>query len=159
MRIPALWLAAIAVATGATIRIVSAGGVPAADPTLRPGQYELVSEIALLGRADKAPPRKELHCYTPDELRTLANIIVRKQATQDCKVLSSNVVGSTMKVTTECAIGDGNSLTSSAEVQFTSAESFHAVVTMKQIGGRAANPIMGGSTITITAKRIGDCAK
>jgi hypothetical protein len=133
--------------------------VAAQTPTLKPGRYEVVSEISLAGRGEKLPPRKDLHCYTSQELADLPKIIAGRASSPNCKVLSSKIVESTLTYTTECATGGEGRVISSGEVQFTSSESYHAVVTMKQSAGRAANPMLGGSTLTITAKRVGDCEK
>src|SRR6476469_8142424 len=113
----------------------------AQTPTLQPGQYELVSEISLTGRADKMPPRKDLHCYTPQDVAELAKSIGGRGKSSDCKILKSSVVGSTMTYTTECAMGDNGRLNLSGEVQFTSPASYHAVVTMIQTSGRGSNPM------------------
>jgi len=131
----------------------------AQSPTLKPGQYEVVSEISIAGRQGGLPPRKDLHCYTAQDVQDLANLVAKRDVKQNCKTLNSKVTGSTLTFTTECTNADGSRLTSSGEVNFPSPESYRAVVNMKQSSGRSANPILNGSNITITAKRIGDCTK
>ena len=127
--------------------------VSAQTPTLRPGQYELVSEFSMAGRTGGLPARKEQHCFTAQELQDLAASVAKGNAKQNCKVLDSKTLGSTQTFTTECENPDGTRLTSSGEVTFTSPDSYRVVVTMK----RPTSP--DGTTITISAKRIGDCAK
>jgi len=124
-------------------------------PTLKPGQYELVSEFSMAGRPGGLPARKDLHCYTARELQDLAASVAKSNAKQNCNVLNSKTAGSTMTFTTECVNPDGSRLTSSGEVSFTSQDSYHVVVKMSS----EANPALNGTTIKITAKRIGDCTK
>ena len=126
--------------------------------TLKPGQYEIVSEVSMPGRAGGFPGEKILHCYTPQELQDLANALANRDPKQSCKVQDSKTSGSTLTYTTVCTSPDGRQLTTSGEVTFTSQESYHGVVRMKSTG-RAANPALGGMTITMTGKRIGDCTK
>ena len=130
----------------------------AQTPPLKPGQYELSSQLSLAGRADKTPMQKLLHCYTPQDVANIATTLSGRSANQDCKLLSSKMVGSTLTYTSECSLGEEGRLLASGEVQFTSPDSYHAVVTMKQASGRG-NAIVGGSTITTNAKRVGDCTK
>jgi len=139
-----------------SILLTAAAVVPALSaqaPTLRPGQYELVSEFSMAGRTGGLPGRKDQHCYTAQELQDLASRVAKSNAKQHCTVLNSKTSGSTTTFTTECVNPDGSRLTSSAEVNVTSQDSYRVVVTMKG----PTNP--GGTTITINARRIGDCAK
>jgi len=131
----------------------------AAAPTLKPGQYEVVSEFAPPGQAARMPGQKMLHCYTAKEVEDLAKVVAGRNPNENCKVLSSKVTGSTLTFTTECAQTDGSALTMSGEATFTSQESYRAVVNMKGSGGRGPNPFANGMTINITATRIGECAK
>jgi len=125
----------------------------AQTPTLRPGQYELVSEFSMPGRPAGLPGRKDLHCYTAQELQDLGNSVAKTNASQNCKVLDSKTVGPKMTFTTECANANGNRMTSSGEVNVLSQDSYRVVVNMKT----PTSP--DGTTITINAKRIGDCTK
>jgi len=124
-------------------------------PTLKPGQYELVSQFSMAGRSGGLPARKDLHCYTAQELQDLAASVAKINAEQNCKLLNSKTVGSTMTFATECVNPDGRRLTSSGEMTFMSPDSYHVVVTMKS----EANPALDGTTMDLTAKRIGDCTK
>ncbi len=142
-----------------TIAILfTAAAVPAllaSAPALKPGQYEIVAAISMSGQGQKMMP-KQVHCYTAEELGNIARLVGGRTSEPNCKVLSSNLAGSTLTFTTQCPNGDGGLLTSTGEVKFLSQESYHAVVTMKS-SGRGDNPITNGSTITIDGKRIGDC--
>jgi hypothetical protein len=141
------------------VSLVAALG--AASPTIKPGQYEVVSQFAMPGgRETGAPPRKDLKCYTEKDVQTIERILAQRDTAQgQCHVVSSKVTGSTLTFTTECASPDGRGgMTMNGKVDFLSTESYHAVVDMKMTGERAGSGF-GGSTITINAKRIGDCTK
>ena len=127
-------------------------------PPLKPGQYEIVSEFSMPGRPGGVPGQKILHCYTAQELQDMANALANRDPKQSCKVQDSKMSGSTLTFTTVCTNPDGRQLTTSGEMTFTSQESYHGVVRMTSTG-RAANPALGGMTITMTGKRIGDCTK
>lgn len=126
---------------------------------LKPGQYELVSEIALPGRSTPLPGRKDTHCYSAKDIEDLAKALSGESKSQTCKVLSTKTTGTVLGYTTECTHPDGTVVNSSIELEITSAESFHAVVRMKDTSGRSASPLFLNSTITMTGKRIGDCSK
>src|SRR5438477_9251550 len=112
-------------------------------PTLLPGQYEI--EFSMPG----GPPdrvRKDLHCYTAQELEALPKLLAGGDAANGCQV-TTKVTGPTMTFTTVCAVA-GSTVTTSGEMTFISPESYRVVMNMKD-QGRA----------TITGKRIGACQK
>lgn len=124
--------------------------------SLKPGQYEVVSVMAPAGRATGMPPRKDLHCYTPQELDHLSDLMAKKD--KGCNVVKSNVAGSALSFVTECSSPDGSKMTITGDVTFASRESYHSVVNMKQTAG-PPTPFAQGMTVTTDAKRIGECAK
>lgn len=127
--------------------------------TMRPGEYELKTELSVAGKPGKVPPRREVHCYTAEQLQNLGNSIGRDPK-QDCKVLSSTTSGSTVTFATECLAKQGTTITLTGTVTHTSAESFHSVVSVKDTSERANNPLMQGEmSMDITARRIGECKK
>ena len=133
----------------------------AAAPTLKPGQYEIVTEFSVAGQPARMPPRKMQHCYTPKDVEDVAQLAAGQRAAEkNCKVLSSKVAGATVTFTTECANTDGSTLTIAGELTFISPESFRSVVNMKQSGAKDEVAAMfNGTTMTSTAKRIGECGK
>src|ERR1700730_2978676 len=108
-------------------------------PTLLPGQYEI--EFSMPG---DPRVRKDLHCYTAQELEALPKLLAGGDEKDGCKV-TTKVTGPTMTFTTVCAVA-GSTVTTSGEMTFTSRESYRVV--MKDPG----RP-------TITGKRIGECPK
>jgi Protein of unknown function (DUF3617) len=129
----------------------------AQSPGLKPGKYEIASEISMAGRT--MPPRKDEACYTTDDVKDLSRTLVKDDQKRHCTVSNSKVSGTALSFTKSCTSAEGLTMTYTGDVMFTSAESYRAVVTMKDSSGRATNPMLRGSTITTTAKRIGECAK
>jgi hypothetical protein len=125
----------------------------AQTPTLTPGQYEV--EMSTSGGPAGRPPRKDTHCYTPEELKELPKLFAGGgQAANGCKV-DSKTTGKTLSFTTVCASGT----TASGEVTFLSNESYKVVMTMKPGRRRAGAPDGPEPTMTITAHRVGACPK
>ena len=112
--------------------------------TLLPGQYEI--EFSAPG----GPPdrvRKDLHCYTAQELEELPKLLAGGGEKDGCKV-TTKVTGPTMTFTSECAVA-GRTVTTSGEMTFTSRESYRVVM----------NDPRDPRRLTITGKRIGSCPK
>ena len=131
----------------------------AQTPNLRPGKYETTSAISLPGSPTKMPRRTDEACLTADDVKDLSKRLVRNDQKGNCTLSNSKVTGTALAFTMECTVSDGLKMLYTGDVTFPSSESYHAVVTMKDTSGRATNPMMRGSTITTTAKRIGECTK
>jgi len=129
----------------------------AQTPPLRPGQYELKTEMSVAGQPVKMPPRRDVHCYTAEELQNLGTSVGHDKA-QNCKVVSSKTTGPTLAFTTECPDPDGKSIITGT-VTHTSPETYHATVSLKSTSSRADDPFGQGMSLDITGKRIGDCTK
>jgi len=127
-----------------------------AQTALRPGEYELKTEMSVEGSPAKMPPRRDVHCYTAEEMQHLGSSIGHDPK-QNCKVVSSKTTGSTFTFTTECAGRDGATSTITGTVTYTPPEAFHSIVKLKDTSGRADNPFAQGVSMDITGKRIGDC--
>jgi hypothetical protein len=132
--------------------------VLAQTPNLRPGKYEDTEEISIAGRPGKMPPRTHVRCFTAEDLKDWSSLSNEDDKRGTCKIVDRKATGTTLLLTKECSNAAGV-FTATIDVTVTSADSYHAVVTMKQSAGRATNPILQGSTTTATAKRIGDCTK
>src|SRR5262249_33430938 len=114
--------------------IASAPTLLAQMPTLTPGNYEV--EMSVAGGPAGRPPRKDTHCYTPEELKELPKLIAGGgDSANGCKV-DSKTIGKTLSFTTVCASGT----TSSGEMTFLSSESYKVVMTMKPGRRRAGAP-------------------
>jgi len=145
----------LAAATAAAAMLSSL--VRAQTPPLRPGQYEIKTEMSVPGQPGKMPPRRDVHCYTAEELQNLGKSMGNDKA-QGCKVVSSKTTGSALAFTTECPDPAGKSIITGT-VTHTSLESYHAVVSLKSTSSRADDPFGQGMSLDITGTRIGDCAK
>jgi hypothetical protein len=147
--------------SGLAAAVVAVATLPsllrAQTPPLRPGQYELKTEMSVAGQPVKMPPRRDVHCYTPEELQNLGTSMGHDKA-QNCKVVSSKTTGSTLAFTTECPDAEGKSIIAGT-VTHTSPESYHAVVSMKSTSSRPDDPFGQGMSLDITGKRIGECTK
>ena len=149
-------ISSLAAATVAAATLSSL--VRAQTPTLRPGQYELKTEMSIAGQPQKMPPRRDVHCYTADELQQLGNSIGHDPK-QTCKVISSKATASAFTFTTDCRGPDGATSTIAGTITYTSTESFHSVVNLKDTSGRGDDVFAQGVSMDITGKRMGDCAK
>ena len=129
----------------------------AQTPPLRPGQYELKTVMSVAGQPGNMPARRDVHCYTAEELENVGRSMGHDK-TQNCKVVNSKTTGSTLAFTTECPDPEGKSIITGT-VSHTSPESYHAVVSLKSTSSRADDPFGQGMSLDITGKRIGDCGK
>jgi len=149
-------ISGLAVALVAAVTVSSM--LRAQTPPLRPGQYELKTEMSVAGQPVKMPPRRDVHCYTPEELQNLGKSMGHDKE-RNCKVVSSKATGAALAFTTECPDPEGKSIITGT-VTHTSPESYHAVVNLKSTTSRADDPFGGqGMSLDITGKRIGDCTK
>jgi len=146
-------------ATAFAAAVMLAAPLFAQTPRLRPGQYEKQIELTMKGRGSR-PPRKELQCVTADDIKDFSRNLGGRPKEQNCAVSDYKQTSSAVSYTQTCTTPDG-SVTMNATITFPSDETFRAVVETSSTGGRAsaASPLYQGSTITVTAKRIGDCAK
>ena len=140
------------------VGVVASLSALAQTPNLRPGRYETTSEISMPGSPAKMPPRKDEACITAEDVKDLSRTLAKNSPMQKCTVSNSKVTGTALVFTKECANADGLKMQYTGDVTFTS-DAYHAVVHMRDSSGRATNPMLKGSTITVTAKRIGDCTK
>ena len=129
-------------------------------PRLRPGQYETQTELAMPGR-DKTAPRKKLQCVTADSIKDFSRNLSAGPREENCTRSDYKESASAVSYTQTCAVRDGSSLTMKANITFPTDETFRAIVVTSSTGGEAsaASALYRGSTITITAKRVGDCTK
>jgi Tfp pilus assembly protein FimT len=147
------------VVVAALAGLASGVALPAQTPILRPGQYERTTELTMTGRG-KLPPRKTTDCVSADDVNDFSRKLRTRERSEQCTTSNHKQTDTSVSYTQECTTPDGNRVTFNATVTFT-AESYQAVVTTSSTGGQAAavSPLFAGSTMTITGKRIGDCAK
>jgi hypothetical protein len=113
------------------------------------------SEIVMGGRAMKLPPRTDAACVTADDLKDWSRTIVKSEGST-CTLTEYKPSGSKLTFVRECTGRNGARTTYRGDVTFTPPDTYRSVTTIS--GTSATNPL-NGSTITTTAKRVGDCAK
>lgn len=134
----------------------------AAEPTqvrLRPGQYERTIQTTIPGRPP-ALPRKTLQCITAEDIKDFSKAMNPRAVEPDCGVAVDKQSATEVRYTRECIVA-GARMTSKAVITFPASETFRAVVETKRTGGRSSDQcaILQNSTITMIARRIGDCSK
>jgi hypothetical protein len=141
---------------------VSALATPlfAEPPRLRPGQYEIQTALTMPGRASAAP-RTKVQCVTAEDIKDFSRRFGTRPQQEPCTMADYKQSSSAVSYTQTCAVPDGSRVTMKANFTFPSDETFRALVETSSTGGQAAaaSPLYRGSTITITAKRIGECRK
>jgi len=123
---------------------------------MRPGQYEITSEMAMAGRGMKTPPRKDVTCVTAEMMRDWSSNLVKTSGGVTCKVAEYKATGNTLAFVRQCATDQGKTTTYKGDVTFAPPDTYDAVIAIA--GSDGASPL-NGATITMTAKRVGDCAK
>jgi hypothetical protein len=165
---------AIATMIGAALTCAASGGIagawhePAAGamtllaaelPRLRPGQYERTIQTTASGRPPAAPS-KMLQCITAEDVREFWKAMHSRALEPDCGVADYRQSAAEVRYTRTCIVS-GARMTSKVTITFPTSETFHAVVETKRTGGQSADrsPMLQGSTIRMTARRVGDCSK
>jgi hypothetical protein len=133
--------------------IGAASAVIAQGATTRPGQYETSSEMSMRGRAMKMPVRADGVCVTGEDLKDWSRTVVKAPSGVTCKLTEYKPAGTTLTFVRVCTNSSGMLTTYTGEVTFTPPDTYRSVTTISGSG------TLAGSTITTTAKRVGDCAK
>ena len=133
--------------------IAAASGVIAQSATMRPGRYETTSEMSMRGRAMKMPTRADAVCVTDEDLKDWSRTVVKSPSGVTCKLTEYKPAGPRLTFVRVCKNSSGAETTYTGEVTFSPPETYRSVTTISGPGP------LGGSTITTTAKRVGDCAK
>ena len=130
------------------------GSLPAlaADHSIRPGQYEIRSEVKMEGIDRAIPPTSFTHCYSPDDVKDYRKMAQEGQGrNRDCDVSDMKQTGNRMSYSMTCKSGaKGN-----AEMTF-AADGYEMNLNLETPGGPHGPMKM---KIHTTAKRTGDCSK
>jgi len=141
-----LMTAATVLALGVMTTMTFSGATQTAE--LHPGRYDASMQITIMGEAE--PPEKDEQCLTADDVKRLDRWLAATQG-DTCTVSDRKVDAGTVTFSIICK-EDGSVLTTRAELT-TARDSFKAILKTTEDAGV---PVQ--SVITITAKRIGDCA-
>ncbi len=155
------------VAFGTTYALTFAAAVTLASaftgelPRLQPGKYEVQTQLAMPGRPS-APPRTKEQCIGADDLKNFSKALSTGPQKDNCAVSDYKQSAGAVSYTQICNVPDA-SLISKVNLTFPSDASFRGVIELSSSfgpdAGRGVPPMYHGSTITIMAKRIGDCTK
>jgi hypothetical protein len=136
--------------------VVASTTALAQTAAMRPGQYETTVEISRAGRAMKMPLRATAVCVTAEDLKDWSRNVVKTSEGTTCKLSDYKPSGATLTFVRECTSASGTQTTYKGTVTFTPPDEYRSVVNVS--GSGEATPL-AGSTMTTTAKRVGDCAK
>jgi Protein of unknown function (DUF3617) len=129
----------------AVLVLVSAVAAWAQQVSLKPGQYQLSSEVQVPGRAEPVKTTR-MSCLTPDQAKDFENQMMSNlTGTADCKV--SNVEREAGKITFDSACNIGGEQVSGTSEMKHGPDWYEAVVRMQMSGAV--------STSRFKAKRIG----
>lgn len=135
--------------------------VLAADlPRLRPGLYERTTATTIPGRPGEPARETTTQCIIAADIKDFWKAMHSRTLEPDCGVSDYKQSPTKVRYTRICIVG-GARMTSKETITFPTPETFRAVVETTRTGGRSSDQIamLDGSTITVTARRIGDCSK
>ena len=116
-----------------------------AQSRLRPGQYEMTSEMSSAGKT--MPAIKASECITAEVLKDQTKLLMSAADDQNCKVSDLVKAGDRMTFTFTC-IEDGVQFVSRAEMNY-GVDAYTGVVTTKTEGQVI--------TTRMSGKRVGEC--
>lgn len=122
----------------------------AEEHRMRPGQYELTTEMSMEGMEHHMPSRTMTHCYTDDEVKDNRRIAEQGQGqNHDCQVHDMKTEGNRVSWAMTCASGSKGT----AEMTYTP-DGYDMTLRLETEGGPH-----GPAKVKIhtTAKRTGDC--
>ena len=125
---------------------------PAAERSIRPGQYELTTEMKLEGIDRDLPASTTKHCYTADDVKDLKKMAQDPQGrNRDCEVSDMKENGKHVSWSTTCKSGAKGT----GEITY-GVDAWELTMNMENPGGPHGSMKMKIHTMS---KRIGDCAR
>jgi hypothetical protein len=124
----------------------------AAERKLRPGQYELKTEMKMEGVDRQIPPTTITHCYTEQDVKDYKKMAQEGQGrSHECEISDMKETGGHVSYSMNCKSGAKGT----AEMAF-EAEGYDMTMNLETPGGPHGAMKMKMHT---TARRTGDCAK
>jgi hypothetical protein len=137
---------------GAATLVLVAGALRAAEHTLRPGEYEMTTEMKMEGMNHQMPPTTMRHCFTAEDVKDSRRIAQGGQPkNSDCEIKDMKMSGSHATWSMTCKSGAKGS----AEMDYRG-DGYDMKMDMEMPGGEHGAMKMKMHT---TAKRVGDCGK
>ena len=91
---------------GAAAAILAAGVLCAEERTMKPGEYEMTTEMKMEGMNHEMPPTTFRHCYTPEDVKDSRRIAQgTQQRSSDCEIKDMKTVGSHASWSMTCKSG------------------------------------------------------
>jgi Protein of unknown function (DUF3617) len=121
-----------------------------AQGTMRPGRWEITSQMEMAGSPVQMPPMKTTRCVTPEEAKDPASLQQGpgRGGKNDCKVTDQKQSGNTLSWKMACAAPQ--SMTGTGEITLTD-DSYTGTMKM-------TTP-QGSMSMKMDGKRLGDCTK
>jgi hypothetical protein len=135
--------------------LAAASSLGAQAASMRPGRYEMTAQFAFPGRATNMAPHKDSVCVTEDDLKDWSKNLVKTGGDATCKLTDYTQKGQTLTFVRQCT-ARGKTTSYNGQVTFAPPDSYRAVV---KIGGGNDSGPLAGSTIAISATRLGACDK
>jgi hypothetical protein len=124
----------------------------AAEHPLRPGQYEIRTEMKMEGMDRAMPPTTITHCYTEQDVKDYKKLAQEGQGrNRDCQLSDMKESGNHMSWTMTCKSG-----TKGSGEMTLGADGYETTMDIEAQGGPHGPMKM---KIHATAKRTGDCSK
>jgi hypothetical protein len=124
----------------------------AAGRRLRPGQYELTTEMKMEGIDRQLPPTTSTHCYSEEDVKDYRKMAQEGQGrNRDCEISDLRESAGHVSYSMNCKSGSKGT----AEMSFGD-DGYELTMNLETPGGPHGPMKMKMHT---TAKRTGDCAK
>jgi hypothetical protein len=124
--------------------------VLAQQSPMRPGNWEVIMKMSMPGM--EMPPMKQTQCVTQEMLKDPQSAIPRgpnSQGANDCKMSDYRMTGSTASYKMVCT--KPQAMTMVGEMKYSGTDAYVGTVQMDMSGQKMS--------MTMDAKRVGDCAK
>lgn len=138
--------------TAAATCFLAAGPLRADDHVMRPGEYEMTTQMQMEGMNREIPPTTFRHCYSAEDVRDAKRIAQgNQQKNSDCQIANMKTEGSRSSWEMTCKSGAKGT----AEMKY-GADGYEMTMNMETPGGAHGPMKMKMHT---NAKRLGDCSK
>jgi hypothetical protein len=137
--------------TSALACLLAASLLRAEEVTMRPGEYEMTTEMQMAGGRQPMPPTTFRHCFSADDVKDW-NRVIRENPhkSSNCQIQDMKTTGSHASWTMTCS--SGAKATAQAE---RSTDGYDITMNMEMPGQSGRNKVK----VHTVAKRLGDCAK
>ncbi len=126
---------------------ISLSGFAFAEPNMQDGMWEITMKTEMPGMPMEMPPMKFSQCLTKKDF-----VPQKKERNEDCKMVSTKVVGSTVTWVMQCRMKDGT-MDSTGKITYKGG-GFDGVIEAVINDARSGKMEM---TQHMSGRRIGDC--